>query len=62
VDAVATCEHRGCCDDSPSRHAAKRFTVPEQPVSSIAPAEQSWSCYVYEVEFRAYDLSNVSYR
>jgi hypothetical protein len=41
---------------------AERFTVPEQPVSSIAPAEPSWSCCVYEVEFRAYDRSSVSYR
>lgn len=45
-----TCGHVGCCDDSPSRHAAAHAHTSRHPlIRSLEPGEEwSW-CYVDEV-------------
>ena len=44
------CEHVGCCDASPNRHATKHFHATEHPiVQSLEPGEVWRYCYVDDV-------------
>ncbi len=45
-----TCDHVGCCDSSPRRHATAHFTSTEHPVIGSAEPGEEWSwCFVDEV-------------
>ena len=45
-----TCEHVGCCDSSPNRHATAHARATSHPVIASAEAGESWRwCYVDEV-------------
>jgi hypothetical protein len=41
-----TCDHVGCCDSSPNRHAAAHFAATGHPVVASAEPRESWAwCY-----------------
>jgi hypothetical protein len=45
-----TCEHVGCCDSSPMKHASKHARESSHPIVSSAEPGEAWSwCYVDEV-------------
>jgi hypothetical protein len=44
-----TCEHVGCCDSSPNRHATKHFHANRHPVIEGCDPPEGWGwCYVDE--------------
>jgi uncharacterized UBP type Zn finger protein len=44
------CGHMGCCDNSPGRHATKRFHATSHPLIQSAQPGEDWIwCYVDEV-------------
>jgi hypothetical protein len=44
-----TCEHVGCCDSSPARHATAHFHATSHPVITSAEPGEHWRwCYVDE--------------
>ncbi len=44
------CEHVGCCDDSPNRHATRHFHKTKHPVIEGYDLPEGWGrCYVDEV-------------
>ena len=41
-----TCDHVGCCDNSPNRHATAHFTSTTHPVIASAEPREQWAwCY-----------------
>ncbi len=48
-----SCGHVGCCDSSPSRHAAAHWADnPDHPiVRSFEPVEDWWWCYPDQLAF-----------
>lgn len=45
-----SCGHVGCCDNSPNRHATKRYHSSNHPiVKSFEPGEDLGDCYPDEV-------------
>jgi hypothetical protein len=41
-----TCDHVGCCDSSPHRHATAHATTTEHPVVASAEPREHWAwCY-----------------
>jgi hypothetical protein len=48
-----TCGHIGCCDSSPSRHAAAHArSFQHSVIRSLEPGEDWCWCYVDEIAFR----------
>ena len=44
-----TCDHVGCCDSSPARHATAHYRNTGHPVITSAEPGESWRwCYVDE--------------
>jgi monovalent cation/hydrogen antiporter len=42
-----TCNHIGCCDSSPARHATAHFAATEHPVITSAEPGERWRwCFV----------------
>lgn len=42
-----TCNHVGCCDSSPNRHATKHYHATKHPVVTSAEPGETWAwCYV----------------
>lgn len=47
-----TCGHVGCCNDSPSRHAAAHAAASRHPlIRSFEPGEDWWYCYADDAAF-----------
>ncbi len=48
-----TCDHVGCCDSSPNRHATAHWRDhPDHPlIRSYEPGEDWWWCYADELVF-----------
>ena len=45
-----TCDHVGCCDSSPMRHATGHFQATHHPVITSAEPGEEWRwCYVDQV-------------
>jgi uncharacterized UBP type Zn finger protein len=41
-----TCNHVGCCDSSPNRHATKHFHATKHPVMTSGEIGETWAyCY-----------------
>ena len=50
------CDHIGCCDNSPNRHATAHFHEQQHPlIRSYEPGEEWWWCYVDELAFETDD-------
>ena len=46
------CDHVGCCDNSPGRHATGHFHESAHPlIRSLEPDEDWWACYVDDAVF-----------
>src|SRR5687768_15529620 len=46
------CQHVGCCDNSPNKHATKHFHDTGHPlIRSYEPGEDWWWCYADELFF-----------
>lgn len=44
------CDHVGCCDDSPAKHATAHFHGTSHPVMASAEPGEEWAwCFVDEV-------------
>jgi hypothetical protein len=47
-----SCEHIGCCDESPNRHATAHAHSTSHPIIRSAEPEEDWSyCYVDDITF-----------
>jgi hypothetical protein len=43
-----TCDHVGCCDSSPNRHALAHFAATGHPVVASAEQREHWAwCYAH---------------
>lgn len=44
------CQHVGCCDNSPQRHATRHWRRAEHPVIGSAEPGESWAwCYLDQI-------------
>jgi hypothetical protein len=47
-----SCEHIGCCDESPNRHATAHAHSTSHPIIRSAEPDEDWSyCYVDDITF-----------